>query len=129
MVMNKKEQAAFENLTRENQELKLQLIGQNQAMVPKPFVWDYASWASQKQNVVEGWSFNAVFDVHRPCSIYQVWSKGYTHYGDTKIQNSRQGSGILWKTELEAWLAARYKLQKDFDQMIARVNKKIGSLS
>lgn len=128
MVMNKKEQALVDNLLKENEALKLQISGQSLTEPPDPFVWDFASWKAQGQKVVEGWAFNAVLSWHNPYWVYPVWSKGVVHYHNSEMKHGIQGAGVLYRTKREALLAARAELQKDWNQLLASINKDIGGL-
>lgn len=127
MVMNKKEKKRLEELERENEGLKLQILGQSKTRVPEPFVWDYDSWKAQGEKLVQGWSFNAVLSSYSPFRVYRLWSKGVVHYTDLEGIGS-QGSGVLYRTEEEALLAARALLQANFDAVIASLDRQLGRL-
>ena len=128
MAMNKKEQKAFEEFQLENEALKRQITGRSHTETPEPFVWDSKSWSAQEQKVVEGWSFNAVLSYLSPYRVYRIWSLGHTHYSNPELTHGTQGSGILYRTKVEALIAARAKLQKQFNSVMAQINQEIGSL-
>ncbi len=125
-MMNKKETKEFEALRSENEKLKQALLGQTNNEVPKPFVYDWESFKAQDKKIIQGWTFNAVLSFHSPYRVEQVWSIGHSHYFNPELKNGSQGSGILYRTKAEALLAARAKLQKDFDRVMTQLNREIG---
>jgi len=118
MAMNKKEQAAFIEITEEseiNRALRWSDY-ETEYDVPKP---------TSGMGYVNGWSFNSYSR-----NVYKSWSgmashgEGHSINGE-RLSNASQGAISQYSTEEKALKAMRRVLERNFATVLAEVDRKI----